>query len=86
MLFNGTFGFAETATSTIKMDYCDRDYAGRDFTIQTSIAFICSTIAGSLSGIIAEAIGYGGLFILSAVLTLLNLVLIYQLKINCIAS
>lgn len=86
ILFNGTFGFAETATSTIKMDYCDRNYAGRDFTIQTSIAFISSTIAGSVSGIIAEAIGYEGLFILSAVLTLLNLALIYRLKINYAVS
>ncbi len=80
ILFNGTFGFAETATSTIKMDKSDRDSAGRDFTIQTSIAFVSSAIAGSISGTITEAIGYSGLFILSAVLTLLNLVLISKLK------
>ena len=81
ILFNGTFGFAETATSTIKMDYCDRNCAGRDFTIQTSIVFVSSAIAGSISGRIAEAIGYSGLFILSAVLTLFNLVLISKLKV-----
>jgi len=81
ILFNGSFGFAETATSTIKMDYSDRNNAGRDFTIQTSIVFISSAIAGSVSGSIAEAIGYSGLFILSAVLTLLNLVLISKLKV-----
>ena len=81
ILFNGIFGFAETATSTIKMDYSDRDSAGRDFTIQTSIVFISSAIAGSVSGTIAEAIGYSGLFILSAVLTLLNLVLVFKLQV-----
>ena len=80
IVFNGTFGFAETATSTIKMDYCDRDSAGRDFTIQTSIAFVWSIIAGSVSGWVAEAIGYSGLFIFSAVLTLLNLVLISKMS------
>lgn len=81
ILFNGIFGFAETATSTIKMDYCDRNCAGRDFTIQTSIVFVSSAIAGSVSGWVAEAIGYSGLFILSAVLTLFNLVLISKLKV-----
>jgi len=81
ILFNGTYGFAETATSTIKMDYCDCSSAGRDFTIQTSIAFISSAIAGSLSGTITEAVGYSGLFILSVVLTMLNLILISKLKI-----
>lgn len=81
ILFNGIFGFAETATSTIKMDYCDRNCAGRDFTIQTSIVFVSSAIAGSVSGWVAEAIGYSGLFILSAVLTLFNLVLISKLRV-----
>lgn len=81
ILFNGTFGFAETATSTIRMDNSDRDNAGRDFTIQTSIVFVSSAIAGSISGTIAEAIGYSGLFILCAVLTLLNLILVSNLKV-----
>ncbi|MEM8675386.1 MAG: MFS transporter [Cyanobacteria bacterium P01_G01_bin.67] len=81
ILFNGTFGFAETSTSTIKMDYCNPNSAGKDFTIQTSIAFISSAIAGSVSGTITEAIGYSGLFILSTVLTLLNLTLISRLKV-----
>lgn len=81
ILFHGTFGFAETATSTIRMDYCHPDSAGRDFTIQTSIVFVSSAIAGSISGTIAEAIGYSGLFILSAVLTLLNLILVSKLKV-----
>ena len=84
ILFNGIFGFAETATSTIKMDYCDRDSAGRDFTIQTSIVFISSAVAGSVSGWVAEAIGYSGLFVLSAAFALLNLALISKLKIEII--
>ncbi|VEP15898.1 Arabinose efflux permease family protein (fragment) [Hyella patelloides LEGE 07179] len=82
IVFNGTFGFAETATSTIKMDRSDPNSPGRDFTIQTSIAFISSVIAGSISGSITEAVGYSGLFILSVVLTLLNLVLIFKLKVE----
>ncbi|NJO96368.1 MAG: MFS transporter [Pleurocapsa sp. CRU_1_2] len=81
ILFNSSFGFAETFASTITMDYCDPDSAGRDFTIQTSIAFVSSAIAGSVSGTITEAIGYSGLFILSTVLILLNLVLISKLKV-----
>ncbi|WP_156114121.1 MFS transporter [Myxosarcina sp. GI1] len=80
ILFNGIFGYAETATSTIKMDKSDRDSAGRDFTIQTSLVFVSSTLAGSVSGAIAETIGYSGLFVLSAGLTLLNLSLILKLK------
>jgi MFS transporter, PAT family, beta-lactamase induction signal transducer AmpG len=59
------------------VDYCDPNNAGRDFTIQTSIAFVSSAIAGSVSGTITEVIGYSGLFILSTVLILLNLVLIF---------
>jgi predicted MFS family arabinose efflux permease len=81
ILFNGSFGFAETSASTIQMDYCDPNSAGRDFTIQTSITFVSSAIAGSVSGTITEAIGYSGLFILSTVLTLLNLILIAKLKV-----
>lgn len=45
IIFHGTSGFTETATSTIKMDYCDRDSAGRYFTIQTSIAFVISLLS-----------------------------------------
>ena len=81
IVFNGIYGVAETATSTIKMDKSSADSAGRDFTIQTSIAFISSAIAGSFSGTIAEAIGYSGLFVLCAGLTLGNLLLISRLKV-----
>jgi MFS transporter, PAT family, beta-lactamase induction signal transducer AmpG len=81
ILFNSSFGFSETFASTIAMDYCDPQSAGRDFTIQTSITFVSSAIAGSVSGTITEAIGYSGLFILSTVLTLLNLILITKLKV-----
>ncbi|PSB09516.1 MFS transporter [Pleurocapsa sp. CCALA 161] len=79
--FNGIYGVAETATSTIKMDKSSADSAGRDFTIRTSIAFISSAIAGSFSGTIAEAVGYSGLFVLCVGLTLGNLLLISRLKV-----
>ena len=60
---------------------CDRHSAGRDFTIQTSIVFVISAIAGSISGTITEVIGYSGLFVLCVGLTLFNLVLISKLEV-----
>ncbi|MEM9007347.1 MAG: MFS transporter, partial [Cyanobacteria bacterium P01_F01_bin.86] len=50
--------------------------AGTDYTLQTSFIGIGSILAAALSGVLAQAIGYRGVFTLSGLLLLICMVLI----------
>ncbi|VEP17334.1 membrane hypothetical protein [Hyella patelloides LEGE 07179] len=51
-------GMTHTAQFTVMMDKSQLNTAGTDYTLQVSIKAFGSLIASSLSGVIAEAIGY----------------------------
>jgi MFS transporter, PAT family, beta-lactamase induction signal transducer AmpG len=51
----------------IAMDHSRHGNAGFDYTLQVTIIFIGSLVAGSFSGFIAETLGYFGAFIIGAI-------------------
>ncbi|ASC72639.1 Putative transporter AmpG 4 [Halomicronema hongdechloris C2206] len=63
-------GMIGTTTFTIMMDNSRPEMAGTDYTLQTSLIGISGIIASALSGVLAAAIGYRGVFTLSALLLL----------------
>lgn len=65
-------GLATAALFTSMMDACRTESAGTDYTLQASIVVIASLGAATLSGVVAEAIGYPALFRLGAALALLG--------------
>ncbi|MEM7793984.1 MAG: MFS transporter [Cyanobacteria bacterium P01_C01_bin.118] len=73
-------GFANSAiltvSSTVMMDKSRLAMAGTEYTAQTSMAYFGSFLAAGISGVIASAIGYQGLFGVSAVVALLAVILI----------
>ena len=70
---------ATAALFTTMMDRCRPDQAGTDYTIQASIV-VCTQIGmASLSGFVAEAMGYAGHFATTMGLSALGLVGVYLL-------
>jgi PAT family beta-lactamase induction signal transducer AmpG len=65
-----TSAMATTALFTAMMDFCRIDEAGTDYTLQASVVVIATGIASVLSGVSAEAIGYGPHFLAAAGLSL----------------
>ncbi|MEM9007520.1 MAG: MFS transporter, partial [Cyanobacteria bacterium P01_F01_bin.86] len=64
-------GMVGTTSFTIMMDKSRPDMAGTDYTLQTSFIGIGSILAAALSGVLAQAIGYRGVFTLSGLLLLI---------------
>jgi predicted MFS family arabinose efflux permease len=71
-----TLSMATTATCTVMMDQSELATAGTDYTIQTSVVFLGGFSAAALSGVIAQAIGYQGVFAISVAITLVSVVTI----------
>jgi MFS transporter, PAT family, beta-lactamase induction signal transducer AmpG len=63
----------------IAMDHSRQGNAGFDYTLQVTIIFIGSMLAGSFSGFIAKACGYFGAFAIAASLSLFGVVLVTTL-------
>lgn len=63
----------------IAMDHSRQGNAGFDYTLQVTIIFIGSLLAGSFSGFIAKACGYLGAFAIAASLSLVGVVLVTTL-------
>lgn len=63
----------------IAMDNSRQGNAGFDYTLQVTIIFIGSMMAGSFSGFIAEAFGYLGAFAIAALLCLVGVLLVTTL-------
>jgi len=73
------FNMGVTISFTIMMDYSRAETAGTDFTLQTSLVYFVGLGTSALSGVLAEAIGYSGVFSVSVLLALLSIVLIVWL-------
>ncbi|MEM9541972.1 MAG: MFS transporter [Cyanobacteria bacterium P01_E01_bin.42] len=74
ILLNFTYSMTAVALNAIMMDKSHLETAGSDYTLQTSILFLGSIFAGGASGFLVEAIGYGGVFVLSGVVSLVCIV------------
>ena len=67
-------GMATAALFTAMMDWCRPAYAGSDYTVQASAVVIATGVSSTLAGISADALGYGGHFIVCAVLCVIAIV------------
>ncbi len=74
-----TYSMACVPMFAISMDNSRPGNAGFDYTLQVTIIFVGSLLAGSFSGFIAQALGYFGAFIISAILCLLGILLVTTL-------
>lgn len=63
-------GMATVALFTAMMHYCRKGSEGSDYTVQASVVVLSTGLAGSLSGFLAERVGYTGLFALGTVLSI----------------
>ena len=70
---------AITALFTVMMDKSEIKTAGTDYTVQSSVVYISGIIGAVFSGIIAQAIGYGGVFLTAFGFALLTVFSIVQL-------
>ncbi len=75
-----TIGIMNTITFTIQMDKSRPEAPGTDYTIQNSIAVLGSIIAAAVSGVIAKAIGYQGVFGLSLAIAIMSILAISKVS------
>jgi MFS transporter, PAT family, beta-lactamase induction signal transducer AmpG len=66
----------------IAMDHSRQGNAGFDYTLQVTIIFIGSMLAGSFSGFIAKACGYLGAFAIASLLCLVGVLLVTTLALD----
>ncbi|MBP5971284.1 MFS transporter [Brasilonema sp. CT11] len=76
--FQFAYSMACIPLFTIMMDKSRLGTAGFDYTLQVSIVFVGSLIAGGISGFVAKAIGYQGVFALSAAIALVSVAVIIK--------
>jgi MFS family permease len=74
--FQFTYSMALIPMYTVMMDNSRLGMAGFDYTLQVSLVFVGSLIAGGMSGFIAEAIGYRGAFAVSAAIALASVIIV----------
>lgn len=67
---------ASTTMSTIAMDKSELETAGTDYSIQGSFGSFSGIAAAAISGIVAEAFGYRGVFAVSVAIALLGVAII----------
>ncbi|MEM9769096.1 MAG: MFS transporter [Cyanobacteria bacterium P01_D01_bin.71] len=81
-LFHLAMSATFTASSTVMMDQSQFQTAGTDYTAQTSIVYLGSFVAAGVSGVMASAMGYQGLFLVSVAIVLLSITVIAKTFIN----
>jgi MFS family permease len=75
----GTYGLLTVAIYTISMDMVRPGREGTDFTIQIVITHLSSLIIAVLSGKIADALSYSGLFLIEVVLAVATFMAVFFL-------
>lgn len=79
----GAYGMSTIVVYTTAMDYVRSGLEGTDFTLQTVLTHLSGMIIATLSGAIANWLGYSGLFIFEAffaVITLLYAIFVFRIK------
>ena len=62
-------GMATVALFTLMMDASEQAHAGTDYTLQASTVVIATGLASMAGGVIGDALGFGAMFALSALLS-----------------
>ncbi|MEM8674338.1 MAG: MFS transporter [Cyanobacteria bacterium P01_G01_bin.67] len=78
-LLHFAYSMACVPLFALSMDRSRRGNAGFDYTLQVTIIFIGSLFAGSLSGFMAEAVGYFGTFAIAALISLTAVLMVITL-------
>lgn len=94
-LLSGTIGFwgyavavvsilavrylAMTALYTYFMEHCSRQQAGTDFTVLVCFELLVFFLGAALSGFMAKALGYGNLFAVLSVVSMISVILSHML-------
>ncbi|MCV3216650.1 MFS transporter [Plectonema radiosum NIES-515] len=73
-----SIGIMSTATSTLMMDNSSLETPGTDYTLQSSVSIFASLGAGAISGVIAKAVAYRGIFSISLAIALISVLMIFQ--------
>ncbi|VEP12480.1 conserved membrane hypothetical protein [Hyella patelloides LEGE 07179] len=74
-----TYSMSCVPMFAISMDNSRPGNSGFDYTLQVTIIFIGSLLAGSYSGFIAESLGYAGAFAIASAISLLGVLLVITL-------
>ncbi|MDZ8227263.1 MULTISPECIES: MFS transporter [unclassified Nostoc] len=69
-------GMIGTTTFTIMMDKARSESPGTDYTIQTSVGIFGSIVGAAISGFLAQATGYWGVFAISLALAIISVLMI----------
>lgn len=77
---NAVQSMAYTALLSAMMDKCEPTTAATDYTLQVSVVYLGGIAASVLSGAIANAMGYTFMFLISAALSLLSVLIITKLQ------
>lgn len=70
---------AMTALYTYFMEHCSKQQAGTDFTVLVCFELLVFFIGAALSGFMAEALGYGNLFAVLSVVSIISVILSHML-------
>lgn len=73
----GAYGFSSVTIYTTSMDVVRKGYEGTDFTVQIVISHLSGIIFAVLSGKLAGALGYTGLFTSEAVFALIAIFVVF---------
>ena len=77
VLLWSAYGMATIVVYTTAMDCVRKGCEGTDFTIQTVLTHLSGLLMAFLSGVVADRIGYHGLFIFEVVLAFVSLLYIF---------
>jgi PAT family beta-lactamase induction signal transducer AmpG len=65
-------GMGTAALFTCMMDVSRPAHAGTDYSFQSALVLVGSGLAATLSGVVAQAVGHGGNFVIAVALTLIG--------------
>ena len=77
VLLWSAYGMATIVVYTTAMDCVRKGCEGTDFTIQTVLTHLSGLLMAFLSGVVADRVGYHGLFIFEVVLASISLIYIF---------
>ncbi|MCW6050911.1 MFS transporter [Lyngbya sp. CCAP 1446/10] len=69
---------AVTVLYTIMMDKSRLEAAGTDYTLQSSTTFFFGIISAAIGGVIAQSLGYRGVFVVAITISLIGIILVVK--------
>lgn len=77
--FNLIYSMMAVVLGTLMMDKARPEMAGTDYTLQVTVLFIGSMIAAGISGFMTASLDYGGVFMVSGGVTVINAIVATQI-------